>query len=346
MPNPPLVSIIIVTWNSKTHLQRCLAALLSQTIQNFEVIIIDNGSTDGSVNTVENDYPNLDMRIQRLDSNFGFAAANNIGARLARGRWLALLNADAFPEMDWLEKFIKATEEYPAFSCFSSCQIQANHPEFLDGTGDSYHVSGVAWRRNINYPVHQSGSNIEEIFSPCAAASFYLRDAFLEVGGFDEDFFSYFEDVDLGFRLRLRGYRSLYVPDAVVHHIGSASLGVNSNFSLYHSHRNLVWTFFKNMPTALLLKYLPAHIMINLSYALYYTFRGRGKVLWKAKWDAICDLPSILKKRNEIQKKRTIDNSILKSYMEHNWLQLVFRDRRHQHISARKNGGDNRIVDT
>jgi GT2 family glycosyltransferase len=292
--------------------------------------VIDNGSVDDSMANLEENWPILNLHVKRLPNNLGFAAANNIGARLARGQWLALLNADAFPEPDWLEKLIEATEDYPDYSCFASRQIQANDPELLDGTGDSYHVSGVAWRRNINYPVNQYGLSIEEIFTPCAAAALYLRDAFLEVGGFDEDFFSYFEDVDLGFRLRLHGYRALFVPGAVVHHVGSTTFGINSDFSLYHSHRNLVWTFFKNMPTGLLLKYLPAHIMVNLSYMLYYTFRGRGRILWKAKWDAICGLPLIFDKRKEIQKSRTVTNSKLLASMERGWLQLYMRKYRHK----------------
>jgi GT2 family glycosyltransferase len=325
-----IVSIVIVTWNSAKYLPCCIESLRHQTLTDFEVIVIDNGSVDDSMANLEENWPILNLHVKRLPNNLGFAAANNIGARLARGQWLALLNADAFPEPDWLEKLIEATEDYPDYSCFASRQIQANDPELLDGTGDSYHVSGVAWRRNINYPVNQYGLSIEEIFTPCAAAALYLRDAFLEVGGFDEDFFSYFEDVDLGFRLRLHGYRALFVPGAVVHHVGSTTFGINSDFSLYHSHRNLVWTFFKNMPTGLLLKYLPAHIMVNLSYMLYYTFRGRGRILWKAKWDAICGLPLIFDKRKEIQKSRTVTNSKLLASMERGWLQLYMRKYRHK----------------
>jgi GT2 family glycosyltransferase len=149
----------------------------------------------------------------------------------------------------------------------------------------------------------------------------YSRDAFLDVGRFYEDFFSYFEDVDLGFRLRLKGYRSLYAPDAVVHHVGSATFGVRSDFALYHTHRNLIWTFFKNMPTPLLLFYLLQHLILNLIYLLHYTLQGRGKVLWKAKWDAIRDLPKALKKRKEIQSTRHVSNKELLASMERGWLQ-------------------------
>jgi GT2 family glycosyltransferase len=270
-----------------------------QTEKDFEVIIVDNGSTDDSLRNVKK-Y-DFQLQIVQLATNKGFAVANNIGARLADGKWLALLNVDAFPEPNWLEKLLAATKNYPEYSCFSSRQIQANDPNFLDGAGDVYHVSGLAWRRYFGYPAENYGLEAVEIFSPCAAAAMYLRSAFLEVGGFDEDFFSYFEDVDLGFRLQLRGLRCLYVPDAVVHHVGSVTFGARSDFALYHSQRNLVWTFVKNMPLAMLLRYLPAHVTANLIHLAYYTLLGRGNVVFHAKVDALRDLPRILRKRREVQ---------------------------------------------
>jgi GT2 family glycosyltransferase len=317
----PLVSVIIVTWNSKKYLQICLDKLASQIFRDFEIILVDNGSEDGTLDGLDENYSSLNLHIHKLNFNIGFAAANNIGVRTARGKWLALLNTDAFPEPDWLEKLLRSAEEYPEFSCFSSRQLQANNPSFLDGAGDAYHVSGLAWRIGLQYPSEQYGLNSSELFSPCAAAAMYLRDAFLEVGGFDEDFFSYFEDIDLGFRLQLKGHRCLYVPDAVVHHIGSATFGKLSDFAFYHSHRNLIWTFVKNMPSTLLWRYLPAHFLANLIYIAYYTMRGRGKVLWHAKWDAIRELSKIFRKRREIQGHIQVDPSTLLQRMEHGWLQ-------------------------
>jgi GT2 family glycosyltransferase len=321
MQHPPLVSVIIVTWNSNKYLHICLDKLSIQTINDFEIILVDNGSEDNALDGLQEKYPSLDLHIHRLSSNLGFAAANNIGARLARGRWLVLLNADAFPEPNWLEKLIAATESHPEMASFSSRQLQANNPEFLDGVGDAYHVSGLAWRIGLGYPAGQYGLKAAEIFSPCAAAAMYLHEAFLDVGGFDEDFFSYFEDVDLGFRLQLKGYRSLYAPEAVVHHIGSATFGGRSDFAFYHSHRNLIWTFVKNMPTALFWRYLPAHILANLIYVSYYTLRGRGRVLWQAKHDAIKDLSKFIHKRRAIQKEIRITSSELSRLMENGWFQ-------------------------
>jgi len=315
------VSVVIATWNSGKVLFQCLERLASQTYKNFEIIIVDNGSTDSAIVGLDEKYPTLSLHIEPLKKNTGFAAANNIGARLARGNWLALLNTDAFPEPDWLEKLVRAAEDYPSFSCFSSRQIQAQNPLFLDGAGDAYHVNGMAWKHYLGYPASQYGLEQREVFSSCGAAALYSRQAFLDVGGFDEDFFSYLEDVDLGFRLRLQGYHCLYVPEAIVHHIGSATLGVRSDFALYYSHRNLVWSFIQNMPPSLLWRFLFVHIIANFIYLAYYTFQGRGKILWKAKMDAIRGLPKALHKRREIQLRRKANVGELLKIMERGWLQ-------------------------
>jgi GT2 family glycosyltransferase len=315
-----LISIVIVYWNSAKYLPRCLDCLSRQTFRDFEIILIDNGSLDDGTKGLEETYPDLQLRLESLTSNLGFAVANNLGARLARGKWLVLLNADAFPDPNWLDELINATKAYPNVASFSSRQLQANEPKFLDGAGDAYHVSGFAWRVALGYPADQYGLNVSELFSPCAAAAMYLREAFVDVGGFDEDFFSYYEDVDIGFRLRLKGYRCLYAPQAIVHHVGSATFGVRSDFAFYYSHRNLVWTFVQNMPATLFWRYLTAHILANLIYVIYYTLQGRGKVLWKAKWDALHGLPKALVKRQKIQKTRRVSNTDLLCAMERGWL--------------------------
>jgi GT2 family glycosyltransferase len=176
----------------------------------------------------------------------------------------------------------------------------------LDGTGDVYHVSGLAWRRDHGRRVldHEPGEG--EIFSPCAAAALYRRDAFLEVGGFDESFFAYFEDSDLSFRLRLRDHRCLYVPDAVVHHVGSATTGRLSDFTVYHSLRNDVWTWAKNMPGPLAVRYLPQHLLANLMTVAFFSLIGRGGPALAAKRDAVRGLPRVLRERRRIQAERRV----------------------------------------
>jgi GT2 family glycosyltransferase len=299
----PSISFIILAWNSAAHLPRCLDALVAQTIQDFEVIIVDNHSDDDSTVGLEKKYPGLNLCIKRLSSNLGFAAANNIGARLAQGAWLALLNADAFPEPDWLANMLAAAQRHPnAF--FSSCLVQANAPDLLDGQGDIYHASGLAWRRNYNRPRTLNPPE-GEVFSACAAAAFYPTRTFLAVGGFDEDYFAYHEDVDLGFRLRLRGLKCFYIPEAVVHHIGSTSFGKRGERATYYGHRNLVWTFIKDMPGPLFWLFLPIHLVYTFVHLAYFTTIKQGHVIWKAKLDAWKGLGPMLKKRKFIQQTKT-----------------------------------------
>ncbi len=209
-----------------------------------------------------------------------------------------------------------AADRQPQYAYFASRMIQAGKPTVLDGAGDAYHVSGLAWRRGYGAPAAGRYGNQEEVFSPCAAAALYRRDAFEASGGFDEDFFCYLEDVDLGFRLRLAGYQCLYVPDALVHHVGSATTGKDSDFAVYHGHRNLVWTYVKNMPGPLFWLYLPLHLAANIYIVARYALMGRWRVILKAKWDAIKGLPKMWRKRKEIQARRVVSAWEIRRAME------------------------------
>jgi GT2 family glycosyltransferase len=318
MFSSPLISILIVTWNSQKYLPTCMNALSAQTNKDFEILIVDNGSIDLQYLDLGQKYPDLKLTVKKINENLGFAVANNIGARLARGNWLALLNADAFPEPDWLEQLLEGAEKYPQ-AFFSSRQLQFDRADLLDGEGDLYHVSGLAWRENYNLPVYPLNETYA-VFSACGAAAFYPRQDFLNAGGFDEDYFSYHEDVDLGFRLRLRGLSCILVPQAVVHHVGSGSTGKRSDFSVYYGHRNLVWTYFKDMPALLFWIYLPLHIVVNVFLLIYFTLKGQGSVIWRAKWDALRGLPMILKKRREVQLQRKVTVAEIHRVMSRNWL--------------------------
>ncbi len=180
------VAVLIVNFNSGPLLGECLRHVCAQTRRPERVIVVDNASNDGSADWAECDYPGV--AVVRLESNQGFAAANNLAARQAgEVDWLALLNPDAFPKPDWLERLLAATDRHPECASFGSRLLDANDPGRLDGTGDVYHVSGLAWRRDHGWPVISGADEAGEIFAPCAAAALYRRDAFLEAGGFDED---------------------------------------------------------------------------------------------------------------------------------------------------------------
>jgi GT2 family glycosyltransferase len=283
-------------------LSRCLKCLQAQTLVPDEVVIVDNASQDGSADIAAS---TPGVRLMKSEKNLGFAAGNNLALAQCRSELVALLNPDAFPEPDWLEKLVAAAHAYPKAAAFGSRQIMFDDPTLVDGLGDEYHISGLAWRRGYGELLAETDEVSDEIFSPCAGAALYRRDVIERVGGFDEDYFCYVEDVDLGFRLQLLGYNSIFVPAAIVFHVGSATTGgKRSDFAVYHGHRNIVWTFVKDMPGSLLWILLPLHILMNLTALAAFTFRGQGKVIFKAKWDAIKGMPHIIRKRKIVQSTR------------------------------------------
>jgi GT2 family glycosyltransferase len=300
----PRVAVIIVNWNGDRFIEQCLQSLLAQTVKPFEIILLDNASTDRSLGIVHK-YPSV--KLIALETNTGFARGNNLAIFSADPsvEWIALLNPDAFAEPNWLKNLLIATKQHPLVSSFGCQQINAGNPKILDGEGDAYHLSGLVWRSGYGNSVSAHGQAESQIFSPCAAAALYRRSALIELGGFDEDYFCYVEDVDLGFRLRLAGHHCLYVPSSIVHHVGSGSTGgQSSDFSVYHGHRNLVWTYVKDMPGFLFWLFLPLHLVLNLGSLVYFAVRGQWNVIWRAKRDAFLGLPLAWQKRKHIQKYR------------------------------------------
>jgi len=302
----PSVGIIIVNWNSGRWLKKCLSAVAAQTVEPQRVILVDNASSDTSLLNIEDILPAVEI-IKHTD-NLGFARANNLAINLLRDlRWTILLNPDAIPVHNWLETLIATASDNPEYSFFACKMIDALSPNLLDGCGDILHISGLAWRSGYGLPIDSSPDFQRECFSACAGAAMYESEAIALAGGFDERFFCYFEDVDLGFRLQLLGLRCLYVPDAIVAHAGSVSSGgKQSDFSIYHGHRNLVWNYVKNMPGWLFWVLLPIHISLNLLSIVWFSLRGKRKLIIEAKKDAICGLPQIWKERKRVQKSRRI----------------------------------------
>lgn len=268
----PDFSVIIVNYNGGNYLQAAVDSLKKQTFQNFELIVIDNASQDGSADRLDLSGLTQAQLVRNAD-NTGFAAANNQAAKLAHGRWLALLNPDATAALDWLEQLHLAAQRFPDCRVFACTQYSLDEEGILDGTGDAYLVLGVPWRGGFGHPV----SRLPETglcFSPCGAGAIYDRNLFLSIDGFDERYFCYCEDVDIGFRLQLMGEPCVFVKEAAIHHAGSAISGRHSAFSSYHGTRNRIWTYFKNMPLSLLLLTLPAHLLISVYLILRSTMIG------------------------------------------------------------------------
>jgi N-acetylglucosaminyl-diphospho-decaprenol L-rhamnosyltransferase len=297
----PQIAVVVVNFNSGPYLARCLAALAAQTYRDFSVIVVDNASSDESLAALEN-LP-AGWQALRLVENLGFAAGNNRAIALVTSPWVATLNPDAFAEPDWLAQLVRATARYPDAGAFGSLQIEANRPDHLDGVGDAYNVAGLPWRGGFGQPI--AGNCAEgEIVSPCAAAALYHRESLLAAGGFDEDFFCYGEDVDLGLRLRMAGLRSIQLVNAVVRHVGGGSGGGQSAFARYHGVRNRFWIFVKDMPPALFWPMLPVHLMMTALLALRSAIKGEFAVFGRAIRDAVRGLPGMIAKRRVVQSAR------------------------------------------
>lgn len=305
----PVIGAIIVNWNSFGTLNTCLKAIFEQDVTFSKVVIIDNGQEKPPPDYFK--FCPEYVRYIRLPENAGFAKANNIGLReLGDCRWIALINPDAFLDSDWLKQMRDAVHRHTDFSCFASRLLMTRRTDLLDGMGDVYHVSGLIWRDGHGEKINNRSMREREVFSPCAAAALYRRDALMAVGGFDEAFFCYVEDVDLGFRLRLGGHRCMYIPQAIAYHVGSATTGgSHSDFAVYHGHRNLVWAFFKNMPGILLLFLMPLHMFLNVASILWFALQGKGRIIIKAKKDALAGLPLLWQKRRYVQANRVASAS-------------------------------------
>ncbi|MBU3682902.1 MAG: glycosyltransferase family 2 protein [Phycisphaerales bacterium] len=316
-PTTVPVTVVVVNFNGGRFLERCMACLARQATLPERIELVDCASTDGSADALEAAVRSDEssdgllsaiagrLSVDRAGRNLGFAAANNRAIERCATPLVALLNPDAFAEPDWLRRLCDAAGRHPDCASFGSRQMLEGHPGMVDGIGDAYHVGGMPWRSRHRRRLRPDDLRAREIFSPCAAAALYRTDAVRSVGAFDADFFCYCEDVDLGFRLRLAGHSCRYVPEAVVHHVGAASSGHrHSDTVVYHGHRNLVWTFAKDMPLALLPLAIPAHLATTAASLVVLGLRGQAGAFVRAKVDALSGLPAVLRKRAAVQQAR------------------------------------------
>ncbi|WP_051284781.1 glycosyltransferase family 2 protein [Nisaea denitrificans] len=299
----PLISVLVVAYNSGAYLPRCLTALEAQTFRDFEILVLDNGSPDGD--DIDLGDLGVPAELVRSPENIGFAAGNNLLARQARGTWLALLNPDAFAEPDWLQAFADAVARYDGISVFGSTQLLDSDPGLLDGAGDHYSPLGLAWRGDRLKPASLISEDAE-VMGPCAAAAFYRKNVFEQVGGFAETYFCYYEDVELGLRLRLAGERCIQLAGARVRHVASAIAGENSEFSRYHITRNRIWTFLRTMPAPAFHLILPLLLAQLALIVLLGPVRGDSAVRVRAIRDALAAFPAVMKQRAAIQASRKV----------------------------------------
>ena len=318
----PWVRVVIVNYNAGPLLQACVNALAEQTMPAFEAVIVDNGSDAQPVSSLQ--LPDARFRVDLVGANIGFAAGVNIGARDNTCSWLATLNPDACPKQDWLAELRAATERYPRTRMFGSTQLDAADPGIVDGFGDLFSGFGVAWKAVGGRPTSELPQDDCEVFSPCGAAALYASRTFAQAGGFDESFFCYLEDVDLGFRLRLQGERCVQVRRAEVLHIGSAVAGRMSQFSVFHSYRNRIWLIVKDVPWPL----LPLVVLLNLPATVLPLFlrpQSYRLAALRGIWAGLAGLSGAARKRRDVQARRVVGSRDLARMML--WNPLIKRTR-------------------
>ena len=264
----PLVSVVIPNYNGARFLDGCLRALLHQTHEPLEIIVADNGSTDESAQIVERTAPRA--TFLRLGHNRGFAGAANEGIRVARGEWIAILNNDTEATPEWISKCLEAWRRHNSAAFLASRILAFNERNRIYSAGDCFLRACIGYRRGQERIDREEFGAETEVFSACGCAALYRRSALEERGGFDEHFFAYLEDVDLGVRLRLAGHSGWYVPEAVVYHYGGGTSGGEfSPLAVRLRTRNSL---------LLILKCLPGRVLGRCALPILFT-----QVFWLAR---------------------------------------------------------------
>ena len=318
----PLVSVIVVNWNGKEFLGECFCSLRAQTFSDFEMILVDNGSADGSIEYVQGNFAGW-ARILKNDQNEGFSGGNNRGIREASGKYIVLLNNDAQADDRWLEELVRIAEENPQVGMLA-CKIYLQEKaKILDNAGHLIYPDGLNRGRGRLEVDHGQYEKLEEVFFPSGCAALYRRTMLEEIGLFDEDFFAYGDDTDIGLKGRLAGWKCLYVPRAVVYHRYSQSSGSYSPLKAFYVERNRVWIAVKYLPLSLLLK-SPFYTFWRFLLQGYGALTGRGaagkfsrehsrwqllRILVKAYGSAILGLPKMWKKRKEMKKLTRVNRA-------------------------------------
>jgi GT2 family glycosyltransferase len=320
----PEISVIIVSWNGRAHVEACLRALLAQTDVDFETLVVDNGSADGTVDVVRARFPAV--RVVALSENRGFAGGNNAGASQARGRYVAFLNNDTVVHAGWLRSLRNGLDEHAGFALATSRIVYMHDPSVIDSAGDGVLRWGGAFKRHHGQPASAAVESVE-VFGVCGAACLMPRALFEELGGFDEDFFASHEDVDLSYRARLLGYKCRYVAEAVVRHHGSATMGKVSRFAVFHGQRNLEWMYFKNTPGWILARTLPGHCIYNVAAALHFARLGLFGTFARAKVAALAGALQVARKRAVVQGTRRVAAGAIWDRLERGWLWTKLREK-------------------
>lgn len=305
----PFISVVIVTFNGKKFLEDCLSSLTRQTFRDFEIILVDNGSSDGTAEYIRKQFP-LVILIES-GKNLGFSGGTNAGIRAARGEFIFTLNNDTIACSHTLKELIQPMLTDPKVGMCGTKMIFPDHR--INSTAICISKSGAAWDRGMGERDCGQYDVEEEVFGPCAGAALYRRTMLDEIGLFDEDFFLFLEDVDLAFRGRLAGWKCMYVPTARVIHFHGGTAGYQSDISVYYYNRNIFWYVIKNFPSQILLVSSPWIIGRNLAAVPYYLLRRKGLVILRSKISMLQGVPKMIRKRHLV--KRNVPEKTIEKWL-------------------------------
>ena len=250
----PLVSIVVICWNNKSYLDDCLSSVLSQTYPNIEVVLTDNASSDGSAEYVRQNFPSI--KVIQNERNLGFAEGNNVAMKQAKGKYVVTLNPDTKVDKTWIEELVKVAENDKRIGSCAPKILFSNNPKRIDSVGELILRTGDAMGKGFYSMDYGQYDEQEEIFGVTAGAGFYRKRMLDEIGLFDKDLFTWYEDVDLMWRMRLAGWICIYVPSAIVYHHHSGTVDDLNPMKIYYLHRNRLYVIFKNYSLRLLKNYL------------------------------------------------------------------------------------------
>jgi GT2 family glycosyltransferase len=314
----PRFSVIVLNWNGKALLRDCLGSVRAQTCRDFETIVVDNGSCDGSIEMLAVEFP--DVRVIRNASNEGFCRGNNQAIAVASGELLVLLNNDAELAPDFLERLAEADDLDPEIGMFATRIMMYDRRNVFDSTGLLVYPDGICRSRGWLEKNVGQYDEADEVLGPNGCAAAYRRAMLDDVGVFDERYFAYLEDLDLAFRGQLRGWRCRYLPDAVVYHKKSMTSGYHSAFKAFLVERNRIWNAIKLFPLRLLLL-SPFYTLVRYVAQGFATATGKGissgfsrdysraelaAILVRAYWSALRGLPAVWAERRIIQSRRRL----------------------------------------
>jgi len=311
----PLISIIIPNWNGVHHLPTCLDALRRQTYPRFEVIVVDNASTDGSIELLERDYSEVVVHV--LASNRGLTGAVNEGIAIAGGEIIALLNNDTEADPGWLTALHHALAAHPEAGSVASKILLFDERDVIHSAGDFYRLDGVPGNRGVWQRDEGQFDRIEEVFAGCGGAVAYRRAMLEDIGLMDEDLFMYCEDVDLGWRAQLAGYRCVYAPHARVYHRLSATGG--GRIASFYTGRNWIYVLVKDYPASLIRKHWWRILLAQLrvTWEALRAWRGEAaRARLRGQLAGLLLVPRLLSKRRAIQQSRRVSDAYLESILE------------------------------